>query len=96
LRADIKALITITNEECVYSGYRPAHLIGGILTTGVHEYIDADCIYNGESKEGFITFVSPEAYPHTIKVGDKISFQDGATIVGYAEVLDVINCVLKS
>ena len=58
MRADIKALITITNKDCVYTGYRPAHLINGYLTTGLHEYIDADCIRNGESKEGFITFIS--------------------------------------
>ena len=44
MRADIKALITITNKDCVYTGYRPAHLINGYLTTGLHEYIDADCI----------------------------------------------------
>lgn len=50
----------------------------------------------GETKEGFITFTSPEEYPHTIKVGDIISFQDGARIIGYAEVLDVINDLLKA
>ncbi len=49
LKADIRALITITNKDCVYTGYRPAHLIDGILTTGIHEYIDADCICNGEA-----------------------------------------------
>ena len=68
MKADIRALITITNKVCVYTGYRPAHLIDGILTTGIHEYIDADFIHNGESKEGFITFVTPDAYPHTIKL----------------------------
>jgi len=96
LKADIKALITITNKDCVYTGYRPAHQIDGYLTTGLHEYIDTDRICNGESKEGFITFISPEAYPHSLKVGDKIPFQEGATVVGYAEVLDVINDILKA
>ena len=96
MKADIRALITITNKVCVYTGYRPAHLIDGILTTGIHEYIDADFIHNGESKEGFITFVTPDAYPHTIKIGDIISFQDGGEKVGYAEVLDVINDILKA
>jgi elongation factor Tu len=96
LKADIKALITITNKDCVYTGYRPAHQIDGYLTTGLHEYIDTDRICKGESKEGFITFISPEAYPHSLKVGDKISFQEGATVVGYAEVLDVINDILKA
>lgn len=76
MKADIKALITITNKDCVYTGYRPAHQIDGYLTTGLHEYIDTDRICNGESKEGFITFISPEAYPHSLKVGDKISFQE--------------------
>lgn len=96
MKADIKALITITNKECVFTGYRPAHMIDGYLTTGLHEYIGVDCIRNGESKEGFITFISPEYYPHTLKVGDKITFQEGSTVVGFAEVLDVINDDLKA
>lgn len=96
MKADIRALITITNKDRVYTGYRPAHLIDGRLTTGVLEFIDADSICNGESKEGFITFISPEAYPHTIRTGDVIPFQDGSEKVGYAEVLEVINEVLKA
>lgn len=91
LKADIRALIFVTGKDCVYTGYRPAHLLGGNLTTGVHEYIDSDHICNGDFKEGFFTFISPESYPHTIKVGDILSFQDGSNIVGYAEVLEIFN-----
>ena len=58
MKADIKALITITNKDCVYTGYRPAHQIDGYLTTGLHDY------------------------PHSLKFGDKTSFQEGATVVG--------------
>ena len=96
MKADIKALITITNKDRVYTGYRPAYLIDEKLTTGVIEFIDADCICRGESKEGFITFITPEAYPHTIRIGDVIPFQDGSEKVGYAEVLEIINEVLKA
>jgi len=42
MKPDIKANITITRKTPVYSGYRPAHLIGNYLTTGVHEYIGVE------------------------------------------------------
>jgi len=96
MKADIKALITLTNRDCVYTGYRPAHMINGYLTTGLHEYIDCDHICKGETKEGFITFISPEFYPNSLRVGDIISFQEGSKTVGYAEVLDIINDILKA
>ncbi len=95
MKADIKARITLTARDCVYTGYRPAHMIGSSLTTGVHEYINVNHICNGQSAEGFITFISPEAYPHTLKAGDVISFQEGGKITGYAEVIEVINDVLS-
>ena len=77
------------NFQCGY-----LRLISMWMTVFFLEGTDRIC--NGESKEGFITFISPEAYPHSLKVGDKISFQKGATVVGYAEVLDVINDILKA
>ena len=92
---DIKAKITVTDKDKCFSGYRPAHLINNYLTTGIHTYIGADCLRKGESKEGYIKFISPEYYPHTMKVGDKIFFQDGSKVVGYIEVLEIYNDLLK-
>lgn len=44
LQPDIRANITLTRENPVYSGYRPAHLIGDYLTTGVHKYFNTDVL----------------------------------------------------
>lgn len=93
---DIKAQITVTNKDKCFSGYRPAHLINNYLTTGIHTYIGTDCLRKGESTEGYIKFISPEYYPHTMKVGDKIVFQEGANVVGYIEILEILNDLLKA
>ena len=93
---DIRAKITITDKDECFSGYRPAHLINNYLTTGVHTYIGTDSLKNGQSTEGYVTFISPEYYPHTLSVGDKISFQDGSKTVGYIEVLEIYSDLLNA
>ena len=95
-RYDIRAIITITDKNECFSGYRPAHLINNILTTGVHTYIGTDSLKKGQSTEGYVTFISPEYYPHTFSVGDRIPFQDGSRTVGYIEVLEIFNEQLAS
>lgn len=95
MKPDIKANITITRKTPVYSGYRPAHLIGNYMTTGVHEYIGAEQVECGETMEGFITFLSPEYYPHTLEPGMKIQFQEGRRITGYAVATEVYNNLLR-
>lgn len=92
---DIKARITITRRIPVMSGYRPAHLIGDYLTTGAHQYIGVEQVGYGETAEGFITFISPEFYPHTLEPGMKIQFQEGRRITGYAVVMEVYNDRLR-
>lgn len=42
-----------------------------------------------------ITFLSPEHYPHSLKVGMRLVFQDGSKIAGYAEILEIYNELLK-
>lgn len=91
---DIRARITVTKESPVYNGYRPAHLIGSYLTTGVHKYFNTEVLKNGETAEGTITFISPEYYPHSLKVGMRLIFQEGSRITGYAEILEIYNELL--
>ena len=93
---DIKAKITITDKDECFSGYRPAHLINNYLTTGLHTYIGTYKLKKGQSTEGYITFISPEYYPHTLSIGDKISFQDGSRTVGFIEVLEIYNDQLNT
>lgn len=95
LKPDVRANITLERENPVYSGYRPAHLIGEYLTTGVHEYFSTSILKNGETTEGSITFLSPEDYPHSLKVGMRLVFQEGAKITGYADILEIYNEILK-
>ena len=82
LKPDILANITLTREKPVYSGYRPAHLIGEYLTTGIHKYFNTDILKNGETTEGTISFISPEYYPHSLKAGMRLTFQEGCKITG--------------
>ena len=42
---DIKAKITVTGKDFLWSGCRPAHSGGLYLTTGLHTYIGVDNIY---------------------------------------------------
>ena len=78
-------------------GYRPAHrLTDTCLTTGVHHYYDVDSVPPGASARGTITFLSPEAYPHCLWVGKRISMQEGARVVGYATITRIDNPLLQA
>lgn len=49
---------------------------------------------NGIAK-GTITFLSPEAYPHSLWIGKKIGIQEGARVVGYATITKIFNPLLR-
>ena len=84
-----------TRKRPAADGYRPHHLVtGDFLTTGVHHYDGVQTVAPDGSARGTITFLSPEAYPHCLWTGKKISIQEGARIVGYATVLKVLNPLL--
>lgn len=86
-----------TRKKAVFDGYRPAHLVtGNYLTTGIHHYYDVDSVNPNGTAKGTITFLSPEAYPHCLWVGKKISIQEGERIVGYATIIDIYNSVLEN
>lgn len=93
-KPDVRANITLTRKNPVRTGYRPAHLIGDYLTTGVQTYVHTDELHQGETTEGLITFITPEAYPHSLEAGMRIVFQEGARITGYADILEVYNDLL--
>lgn len=78
-------------------GYRPAHLIkADYLTSGVHHYYGQDKAGSNETAKGTITFITPEAYPHCLWIGKKITIQEGAKIVGYATITKILNPVLRA
>jgi translation elongation factor EF-Tu-like GTPase len=78
------------------SGYRPAHLVvPGYLTTGVHEYVDRQCVSPGESAAVRIWFITPEVYPHCLWPGRVIAVQEASWVVGSARVTAVLNPLLR-
>ncbi len=94
-KPDVRANITLTRESPVSSGYRPAHFIGDYLTTGIQEYIHTSILKCGETTEGLITFITPEYYPHSLKVGMRLVFQEGERVTGYAEIIEIYNELLR-
>lgn len=96
LEADIKAKIILTGREYAKSGYRPAHLIGDYYTTGLHQYIGTDIVSKGESVEGYITFISPEHYPRSLRVGDVLGFYEGSKLVGNITIIEIYSELLKN
>ena len=81
----------------VFSGYRPNHLVKpDYLTSGHHEYLDTSQVNPGESAIAHIWFLSPEAYPHSLTVGQSINVQEGNRLVGYAIVTKIFNPLLNA
>lgn len=95
-KGDIEGIITCERSKPFISEYRPAHLIkDNYLTTGTHHYIGVNSIECGKSALVFITFVTPEAYPHCLEEGQKIIIQEGSNLVGYAIVVKILNELLR-
>ena len=79
------------------SGYRPNHLVRpDYLTSGQHEYLDGNELRPGESTTAHIWFISPEAYPHSLRIGQSINVQEGGRIVGHAVILKIFNELLAA
>lgn len=79
----------------VFDGYRPAHLVNNnYLTTGIHHYYNCNSVLPDGTARGTITFITPEAYPNCLWVGKKINIQEGAKVVGYATITEVLNATL--
>lgn len=85
-----------TKINPVKNGYRPAHLVtDNYLTTGVHHYYDVESVPPKGRAKGTITFITPEAYPHCLWIGKKISIQEGTRVVGFAVITNIFNPLLE-
>lgn len=58
-------------------------------------YYDRESVRIGESVLGAIAFITPEAYPHCLWEGKKITIQEGNKVVGYATVVKIFNELLR-
>ena len=83
-------------KSAVTDGYRPAHRITErYLTTGLHRYDTAIPVPPDGTAEGTITFLMPQAYPHSLWKGKIMDIHDGLCVVGQARVIEVYNPILK-
>lgn len=99
---DIKAVFEFNGvrQRNIFDGIRPIHalIVDGkrYLTTGIHRYFDKKEVLPNETVQGTITFISPEAYPHCLDIGDKIDIYDGPErVIGTATVTGIMNPLLK-
>lgn len=94
---DVEVLFEFNGRRKTHAanGYRPTHLVtNDYLTTGVHHYYNVNAVAPNGTARGTITFLSPEAYPHSLWVGKKINIQEGERVVGYATIIKIFNSLL--
>jgi elongation factor Tu len=65
-------------------------------TSGLHQYLDKDIVWPGESAIAVVTFISPEYYPHTLNPGMEIEFYEGHKAVGKVRILRIFNPLLDN
>lgn len=97
--ADVEVLFEFNNvrQSPAKDGYRPAHQItDGYLASGIHHYYNTDHVSPGEAVRGTITFLTPHAYPNSLWIGKRISIQEGARVVGYATIVEILNPTLRA
>src|SRR5512144_19729 len=76
----------------VKSGYRPVHkLYDNYMTSDLHKYLNVDEAAPGHSVAVAVSFITPEAYPHSLWKGREITVLEGEHIVGTLKVIKVLN-----
>ena len=80
----------------IYDGFRAIHLLpNNYFTSGLHRYLGTDVIKPDGIVSGWITFITPEAYPKSLKIGTVIPIYDPPNvIIGYATVKQIFNPIL--
>ena len=97
MKHDIKAKVTNLRKSGNYfsTKYRPAfQVLDDYLTVGEIELIGTDKVEVGEWAEAYVSFLTPELYPHSIWVGREIDFKEGQNVTGKAIVTEVFNDLL--
>jgi elongation factor Tu len=82
-------------KRSVLSGYRPNYAVRPDYLTSVHhQFVGVHEVSPGGEGRANVWFLTPEAYPHTLWPGRKISVSEGSTLVGSAIILSVFNPIL--
>lgn len=96
--ADVEVIIRNNrpSRRSIYSGYRPAFKVKyDYLTTGIIKLINCCELGFGEETTAEIWFITPELYPNCLEIGQKIQFQEGKEIHGFAIITKINNEILK-
>ncbi len=80
----------------IFSGYKGSHLIKeDYLTTGELDLIEIEMLHPGNIATAYVSYLSPEHYPHTLWIGKEMNVQEGSRVVGKAKILEIYNDLLK-
>ncbi|WP_147297833.1 hypothetical protein [Trinickia dinghuensis] len=79
----------------IISGYRPIYKVRDDYWSSAHHEFDATGVCTGRQGKAEVWLLSPEAYPRTFGVGRRIEVAEGSRIVGFVDVLQVLNPLLE-
>lgn len=94
-RIDIKAKLEDlgVRHTPIFSGIRPAIQIkDDYMTTSIVEF-EGQMEY-GKLKDVVVMFISPEYYANSLWIGKKMEVYEGAKVIGYLTVTEIVNAVL--
>jgi len=101
--SDIVAKVTyLTTEQggrigYAASGYRPHMKFSGKkeLTSGEQLFVDKDKVFPGETVVTEIRMLCPDFYKKHLTVGQSFEVSEGPKLVGYGEIIEIINLELQ-
>lgn len=94
---DIKATLEDlgVRKTAIFSGIRPTIKVKeDYLTSALIEF-ESDMV-DGFVNEVNIWFISPEHYPKSLWVGKRLEIYEGARVIAYATVTEIINKMLNN
>lgn len=98
----VAKLTYLTTEEggrtgYAASGYRPHVKFDGRkeMTSGEQLFVDKDKVFPGETVTAEIRMLSPNFFEKYLFVGQHFEIGEGSKVVGYGQVLEIINQNLR-
>jgi elongation factor Tu len=84
-------------DMTVTSAYRPHFRVADdYLTSTAHFFVDVETLSSGETCDSLVAFISPEAYPKSLRVGQVLDVCEASRVVGKAKIVEVYNDILKN
>ncbi len=84
-------------QTSVSTGYHPAYEVRpDYWTSARHRFIDSELVQPGDTVRAEVCFLTPEAYPHALTVGQRVTIAEGRHVVGYATITRILNRMLAA